>query len=105
MKELIKYLSSLRGDIFKLLPMKEDEQAGINNHIPEYLDALIVNMSGALVTYPTLGKQKQYLYVVNNLQYIHNNEVSFERWRKIILGSGKDIDDLYVYYGGVKRAK
>ena len=105
MKELVKYLSSLRGDIFKLLPMKEDEQAGRDNHVSEYLDALLINMSGALVTYPMLGSQKQYLYVLNNLQYIHKNNVSFDRWRKIILGSGKDIDNLYVYYGGAKRAK
>jgi hypothetical protein len=105
MTEMINYLLSVRGDIFKLLPMKEDAESGRKNHLSEYLDALLVNMTGALSTYPALRKQKQYLYVINNLQFIRNNEVSFERWRKIVLGSGKDIEDLCFFIGGTKCAK
>ncbi len=100
MKELINYLSSLKKDIFKLLLMKEDELEGRDNHLPEYLGSLLMNMRGALLTYPMLGEQKSYLYALNNLQYIYKYDVSFACWRKIVLGSGKDIGGLCVYYGG-----
>lgn len=102
MKQLLNYLLSLRGDVFKLLPMKESEMNGIDNHINEYIDAMIINLSGAIETYPVLSSQKQYLYVLNNMQYIRQHQVDFKQWRKIILNSTRSIDNLFVFYGGVK---
>lgn len=101
MEQLKNFLLSLRGDVFKLLPMKESEMSGIDNHLSEYIEAMIINLSGATKTYPTLATQKQYLYVLNNMNYIRNNEVDFKKWRKIVLNSTRYIDNLYGYYGGV----
>lgn len=102
-KQLRKYLLSLRGDIYKLLPMKEAEMGGSNNHLYEYIDSLIVNMKGATITFPSLECQKQFLYVLNNLQFIKRKEVPFDQWRTIVLGSGTEIYNLYIYFGGQKR--
>lgn len=100
MSQLKKYLSNLRGDVFKLLPMKESEIGGMVNHLREYMETLIVNMSGASTTYPTLSNEKRFLYVINNLQYLLKQEVDFEQWRKIILRSTRYIDDLFLNCGG-----
>ena len=100
MNPLRNYLLSLRGAVFKLLPMKEEELAGGDNHINEYLESLIINLTGAMTTYPILGSQRQYLYVINNMQYIHRHSVEFHKWRKIILNSTRYIDNLSVQYGG-----
>lgn len=105
MEQLKNFLYGLRGDIFKLLPMKEAAMDGENNHINEYIDAITINLSGATTTYPALATQKQYLYVLNNLNYIRDNEVDFKKWRKIVLNSTKYIDNLYGYYGGVSNGK
>lgn len=105
MEQLLNFLSNLRGDIFKLLPMKESEMTGVNNHLNEYIDTLIVNLGGATTTYPVLASQKQYLYVINNLQYLLMNSVDFKQWRKIILNSTRNIDNLFMLYGGEKSGK
>lgn len=105
MEQLLSFLSNLRGDVFKLLPMKESEMSGINNHLTDYMETLVVNIGGAITTYPVLANQKQYLYVINNLQYLLNHSVDFKQWRKIVLNSTRNIDNLYVLYGGVKDGK
>ena len=105
MEQLLNFLSGLRGDIFKLLPMKEDEVAGVDNHLNGYIEALLVNLEGATITYPVLATQKLYLYVINSLQYISKQPVEFKKWRKIVLNSTHNIDSLYIAYGGVKNVK
>lgn len=105
MEQLGNYLSCLRGDVFKLLPMKESEMSGIDNHIDEYIESLIINLTGAMTTFPILASQKQYLCVLNNIQYIRCHSIDFKTWRTIILNSTRCIDNLYVQYGGEKNGK
>lgn len=101
MKQLKNFLLSLRGDVFKLLPMRESELNGFDKHLDEYIDAMIVNLTGAITTYPVLARQKQYLYVLNNLNYLRSHDVDFRQWRTIVLTSTRYIDNLYDYYGGI----
>jgi hypothetical protein len=100
MEQLISYLKEITGDVFKLLPMKEDELKGVNNHLKEYLESLTVNMNGALKTYSQLVNEKEYLYVINNLNYIYTNEVDFAHWRTIILNSVRGLSNLHGSYSG-----
>lgn len=100
MEQLISYLKEITGDVFKLLPMKEDELKGVDNHLREYLESLTVNMNGALKTYSQLVNEKEYLYVINNLNYIYNNEVDFAHWRTIILNSVRGLSNLHGSYSG-----
>lgn len=100
MKQLKSFLLNLRGDIFKLLPMKEEENSGVVNHTSEYVETIIINMTGAMKTFPVLTSHKLYLYVLNNLQYLYDYSVSFQQWKKIVLRSVRNICDLYVQYGG-----
>ena len=98
MEQLLLFLTNLRGDVFKLLPMKEDELEGADNHLSDFLSGLIITLKGGVFTYPELAKEKKYLYMISNLQYILNTEVPFWRWRKIILASSRDLDDLLVFF-------
>ena len=100
MDQLSLFLTNLRGDVFKLLPMKEDEMEGMDNHLSDFLSGLIITLKGGVFTYPELAKEKKYLYMISNLQYILNNDVPFWRWRKIILSSRRDIDDILAFYNG-----
>ena len=80
MGQMVNYLKEITGDVFKLLPMKEDELNGIDNHLSEYLDSVIVNLKGSIITYPELANDKNYLYVINNLNFISNHDVDFLNW-------------------------
>ena len=53
------FLSTLRNDVFKLLPMKEAFNEGKDNHISDYIYSLIVTAEGALVTFKELDKEDQ----------------------------------------------
>ncbi len=103
-KRLLCYLEKLCGDVFKLLPMKEEEiNNGLDNHINEHIEWLLINLQGAMDTFPELGEEKSVIYILNNLQYIHTHDVGFKKWRKFILDSTHEIDTLYMNYGGVKN--
>lgn len=105
MEQLVNFLTNIMGDVFKLLPMKEAEMKGQENHLLEYIDALIINLDGAIDTYPDLAGQKQYLYVINNLQYLTKHTIEFKQWRRIILNSTRNINNLIAMFGGEKNAK
>ena len=100
MKQLIKYLNCITGDVFKLLPMKEAEMKGQDNHLGEYLETLIVNLKGAVGTYPELANEKQFLYIINSLQFLADNTIEFKQWRRIVLSSTRYINNIIVTIGG-----
>lgn len=103
MKNISNFLLGFRNDVFKLLPMKEAEMDGTDNHLKDYLESLLVNAKGSVVVYPELSTQKQFLYAINNLAFLLSNEVTFSRWRNIVLSSTRSIDDVYLIYGGLKN--
>ncbi len=91
-KQLRIYLSGIRDDIFKLLPMREAQLQGEENYLDDYIETLIMNIKGGMLTFPLLGQNKYYLYIINSLQYIAQNNVTLKKWRKVILDSVHDID-------------
>ena len=83
MKNISTFLLKLRNDVFKLLPMRESADAGSENHIRDYIYSLIINSEGAVATYNVLEKQKNYIYVINNLHYLESHlDIEFSNWRK-----------------------
>lgn len=102
MNPIITYLRGLGGDIYKLLPMKEEELKGANNHLDDYLsNSLLCNIIGATKTFPILEADKNYIYVKNNLQYLASEKPTFPKWRKIVLDSVTLVDKLCKKYEGV----
>ncbi len=94
------YLKNLRGDIFKILPMREDEQDGEQNYLYKYMESLIFNLIGGLEHFDFLGKEKQYIYAITNLRYLMRDESDLPQWRRITLRTVNGIDSLYKKYGG-----
>jgi hypothetical protein len=94
------YLAGIRSDIFRVLPMKEQQDAGKEVYLQKYIETLIINLLGGLSQFDVLGKEKQYIYVITNIRYLMNNEASFEQWRRTILATVNRISSLYKKYGG-----
>ena len=70
------FLDSLTGKIFKILPLKEKKDNGVAVHLEEYLESLLIEISGAYNTFPELSKSVDYLTIVNIMEYLSQNEVS-----------------------------
>lgn len=99
MRNLATFLVKLRNDVFKILPMKEAANEGEDNHLGDYIYSLIITSEGALSTYSRLSTEKPYIYVINNLNYLHNHpDLSLTNWRKVILNSTRGLNDLYLKY-------
>lgn len=82
------YLSGLRNKVFKLLPMREAYDTGVNNHIEEYLINLCTNCDGAFACYPSLASIREVIEVRNNIEFLKNNiDLDYKRWRAIVLRS------------------
>ena len=70
MSNLSRYLFNIKGGIYKILPLWEEHEAGVNVYLDVYLPLLADELSGALSTYPELKDEPKYMeaiYLVNNM--------------------------------------
>lgn len=82
------YLKGLQSSVFKLLPMREDYDAGVDNHIAEFLAHLEDGMDGALVAFNELSSSKKITQVRSNIALLGANvEMDFAKWRNTVLRS------------------
>lgn len=71
---LFVFIHSMVGKVYKVLPLKEESDAGMDTHFAEYLDSLCADAVGAFDTFPELQKIPHYITVVNSLQYLNHND-------------------------------
>lgn len=76
------YLDSLTGKIYKLIPMRDDKESGVEVFLEKYLDSLIIELMGAMDTYPDLGCNEQYISIVNTVQYMAHHNIDRAVWRR-----------------------
>lgn len=76
--ELQKFLSSLVDKIYKVLPMYECNDSGVY----VYLERFIAELKGGMYTFPVLQTEKQYISIINNLNYILHCQCSIEDCRR-----------------------
>nr|DAE62727.1 MAG TPA: hypothetical protein [Caudoviricetes sp.]DAH59260.1 MAG TPA: hypothetical protein [Caudoviricetes sp.] len=61
------YLLSLTGRIFKVLPMREQQEQGDDVYLDLYLDSLSLEIHGACDTFPCLRVCSDYIMVLNTV--------------------------------------
>jgi hypothetical protein len=100
------FLYSLTPKIFKLLPLREEQDSGIEVFLNRYISSLLVEINeinGAATTFKsTLGLDSAFLSVLNAVQYMgeHLYDMPFVFWRSETLGMLNTIDILKTQYGG-----
>lgn len=93
------YLTNLRNKVFKLLPMREVHDKGINSHLDEYLDNLYANFAGAFDCYPELADMREIVEVYNNIAFLNSHkDLDFVKWRSCILRSTRLIQAVITRY-------
>ncbi len=85
-----KFLNGLVGAIYKILPLKEDE----NSYLSDYLDSLVVQLKGALETYPELASNVRYISVINSIQYFRKNDYTVKQCKREVFKCIKDIEKI-----------
>lgn len=71
---LFVFLRSAVGKVYKILPLKEEFDAGDNTHLDAYLDSLCCELGGALDTFPELRSIPGYISVLNTAKFLSQND-------------------------------
>ena len=71
---LFVFIHSMVGKVYKILPLKEEHDAGEDTHIAEYIDSLCTDAVGAFETFNELKAMASYITIVNTLQYLNTND-------------------------------
>lgn len=97
------YLTSLQGKIFKLLPMREAYDQGVDNHLDEYIGNLCTNVDGAFDCHPEFSSYREMAEIQGNLWSLKANlSMDFAKWRSTILRSTRLVQTVLTrYYGEV----
>lgn len=96
----ITYLTSLTAKIYKLIPMRDDEESGKGVFLDKYIDSLIIEVMGALETYPELRENDKYISIVNTMQYIAHNYTEHSVWRRESFKMLRTLEKLRSSMGG-----
>jgi len=84
------FLGNIIGNIYKVLPLKEEE----NSYLPEYLDSLLVQLKGALITYPGLSSNVRYITIINSIQYFCSNDFSIKQCKREVFKCIENINKI-----------
>lgn len=92
---MIVYINNLGKSIFKILPLKEEHNKGLN----EYIDSLLIQMNGALITYPQLKCNNEYIAMLNIINYFSCNEFNVRQCKREVFKCLNILDTLKKEYG------
>ena len=81
------YLIQLRNGVYKLLPMREGYDKGEDNHLGEYLDRLIEDVTAAQKVFPALAESTNYVNIIVILNALQTQTIKsdFNVWRTKVL--------------------
>jgi len=72
------FLNSLTNKIFKILPLKEQN----NDFLFSHLNSLQIELIGALVTFPELKNSSNYLSIINVINFLGDNSFSKQQCKR-----------------------
>lgn len=75
------YLGYILSSIFKILPLSEDRNTGLQDHI----DSVAIQLIGSLDTYPELKSDKKYLSIINSINFLRNNKFTDKQCKREVL--------------------
>ena len=92
---MIVFINNLSKSIFKILPLKEEGNKGVD----EYIESLLIQMNGALITYPALKHNENYISILNIINYFSNNEFSIKQCKREVFKCLNILDTIKSQYG------
>lgn len=97
------YLRALQSKVFKLLPMREAKDQGIENHLDAYIDNLCASLDGASACYHDFPQVGEIAEVQSNLYALKMNpDLEFAKWRSTVLRSTRLLQTVLIRdYGEV----
>lgn len=78
MDDFLKYMVN---NIFKILPLNDDCNVGLKDHI----DSVQIQLIGSLETYPELKANQKYISIINSINFLRTNDYTKRECRREVL--------------------
>ena len=72
------YLEALKGKIYKLLPIYEEDKPSFQI----YAKSLVIELTGATITFPVLKSEKHFIDILNIVNYFAEYDVNYYTCKK-----------------------
>jgi hypothetical protein len=69
------YIRNLTSQIYKMLPMSDSDELIERMHLKEFINSIIVQIDGSLLTFPNLSSDEDYIIIMNILHYWDSNDI------------------------------
>lgn len=88
------YIHKMTGRVFKVLPLREEELAGKEVFLAEYIDSLVGELLGSCKTFPCLDESVDYYSVINTLQNMMDTPGDLKECRSRVIKMCKLLNHL-----------
>lgn len=88
------FYKHMEGGIFKLLPLYEEQQEGLDVHLDVYMQDLWDELIGAQALFPELAENGEYISILNTVHFLMANECDFDTWRRRVLKMVRTLNEL-----------
>ena len=75
---MMRYLNALKGKIYKLLPIYEEDR----DSFQIYAKSLLIELKGATLTFSVLKTEKHFIDIINIVNYFTEYNVSYYECKK-----------------------
>lgn len=72
------FIHSLTNKIYKILPLKEEENKTTQTFLSKYINNVYIETVGALNTFKELNMNNDYLTVINTLAYMKDHKLTVQ---------------------------
>ncbi len=75
------FLASMIGNIFKILPLYDENNMGLQSHI----DSVAIQLIGALDTFQDLKTNQKYISIINSINFLRKNDYTKKQCKREVL--------------------
>lgn len=78
----LNFIQYLTKEIFKMIPLRQEEDSGGNRHLPEHISRVYIEASGAYTWSEYLSHNQKYMVVTTTLAYMSDHSLDFKIFRR-----------------------
>ena len=82
MSRNLNFVQYLTKEIFKMIPLKQEEDDGDNRHLPEHISRVYIEASGACTWSEYLSNNQKYMIIITTLAYMSEHSLEFKVFRR-----------------------
>lgn len=97
------FVRSLIGKVYKILPLKEEFDSGEDVHLDEYIESLLLDLSGASSTFPELNDIPDFITIINILQYLSTHDFNHKTCKREVFKMIGLLENIVAKMGGEAR--